>query len=225
MKEKVLPNRINEKIVGVQQVRLVGDNVTPGIYSFKEAYKIADDLNLDLVEINGEQNPIICKILDYEKYLYEQKKKNKENKQKPQEIKEIQLSPQINEHDLNLDLVEINGEQNPVICKILDYEKYLYEQKKKNKENKQKPQEIKEIQLSPQINEHDFNFKVEHAIKFLKEKNKVKAFVLFKGRSINYKDQGDTVINKFCESLSQYGKIEKSPVLEGRKLTVIINPK
>ena len=153
MKEKVLPNRINEKIVGVQQVRLVGDNVTPGIYSFKEAYKIADDLNLDLVEINGEQNPIICKILDYEKYLYEQRKKNKENKQKPQEIKEIQLSPQ--------------------------------------------------------INEHDFNFKV----------------VLFKGRSINYKDQGDTVINKFCESLSQYGKIEKSPILEGRKLTVIINPK
>ena len=169
MKEKVLPNRINEKIVGVQQVRLVGDNVTPGIYSFKEAYKIADDLNLDLVEINGDQNPIICKILDYEKYLYEQKKKNKENKQKPQEIKEIQLSPQ--------------------------------------------------------INEHDFNFKVEHAIKFLKEKNKVKAFVLFKGRSINYKDQGDTIINKFCESLLQYGKIEKSPVLEGRKLTVIINPK
>ena len=77
MKEKVLPNRINEKIVGVQQVRLVGDNVTPGIYSFKEAYKIADDLNLDLVEINGEQNPIICKILDYEKYLYEQKKKKR----------------------------------------------------------------------------------------------------------------------------------------------------
>lgn len=169
MKEKSFPNRINDKIVGVQQVRLVGDNVTPGVYSFQEAYKIADDLNLDLVEINGNQDPIICRILDYEKYLYEKKKREKENKQKPQEIKEIQLSSQ--------------------------------------------------------INEHDFNFKLNHAIKFLKDNNKVKAFIFFKGRSINYKEQGEEVINKFCEKLAEYGKIEKSPMLEGKKLSVTINPK
>jgi translation initiation factor IF-3 len=128
---------------------------------------------------------------------------------------------------LNLDLVEISPTANPPVCKIIDYQKFLYEQKKKQKEMKAKNVKIvvKEIRLGPQTDEHDFNFKLKHAIRFLQDGNKVKVEVFFRGRTIIYKDQGETQLLKFAEALLEYGKPEMLPKLEGKKMMMIIAPK
>ncbi len=168
---KELPNRINDAIKGVREVRLVGDNVEQGIYSFAEAMRIADGQNLDLVEISPTAVPPVCKIIDYQKFLYHQKKREKEQKAKS--------------------------------AKIV----------------------IKEIRFGPQTDEHDYNFKLKHAQEFLKEGNKVKAYVFFKGRSILFKEQGELLLARFANDLEDYGKVEQLPKLEGKRMIVNIAPK
>ena len=152
-------------------VRVVGEDITTGIYSIKDALIMADEMGLDLVEISPNANPPVCKIVDYQKLLYEQKKKQKEMKAKS--------------------------------AKIV----------------------VKEIRLGPQTDEHDFNFKIKHAIKFLQEGNKVKVDVFFRGRTIVYKEQGETQLLKFAEALFEYGKPEMMPKLEGKRMIMIIAPK
>ena len=152
-------------------MRLVGDNVTPEIYNTKEALQMAFAQELDLVEISPTANPPVCRILDYQKFLYEQKKKQKEMKAKSMKVV------------------------------------------------------LKEIRLGPQTDEHDFNFKLNHAIKFLKEGCKIKVDVFFKGRTIIYKDQGETMLLKFAEALLEYGKPEQMPKMEGKRMLMIIAPK
>lgn len=164
------PHRINEKITAAK-VRLVGDNVEPGLISTREALKIANDLDLDLVEIAAQADPPVCKIIDYKKFLYDQKKKQKELKQKA--------------------------------AKVV----------------------IKEIRFGPNTDEHDFNFKLKHAQKFLSEGAKVKAFVFFKGRSILFKDKGEILLLKFATELEEYGSVEQLPKLEGKRMTMFIAPK
>lgn len=166
-----MPNRINEKIRGVKEVRLVGENVEQGIYSYQEAMRIADEQELDLVEISASANPPVCRILDYQKYLYQQKKKQKEAKANS--------------------------------AKVV----------------------IKEIRFGPQTDEHDYDFKLKHAIEFLKEGSKVKAYVFFKGRSILFKEQGELLLARFCQDLEEYGKPDRVPVLEGKRMIVNLTPK
>jgi translation initiation factor IF-3 len=127
---------------------------------------------------------------------------------------------------MELDIVEISPQANPPVCKIMDYQKYLYELKKKQKEIKAKSAKVsvKEIRLGPNTDEHDFNFKVKHAISFLKEGNKVKIDVLFKGRSILYKEQGEIMLRNFAKSCEEYGKPDQPPRLEGKRMLMIINP-
>lgn len=149
----------------------MGDNVEPGIYNIKEALQMAYDQELDLVEISPGANPPVCRILEYQKFLYEQKKKQKEMKAKSTKIV------------------------------------------------------VKEIRLGPQTDDHDFNFKLNHAIKFLKEGCKVKVDVFFKGRTIIYKDQGEAMLLKFAEALLEYGKPEQMPKMEGKRMLMIIAPK
>lgn len=126
-----------------------------------------------------------------------------------------------------LDLVMISPNANPPVCKIIEYQKFLYEQKKREKERKANSQKIviKEIRLSPQTDDHDFEFKLNHAIRFLKEGNKVKVDVFFRGRSIVYKEQGEQQLLKFAEALLEYGKPEQMPRLEGKRMLMIIAPK
>lgn len=126
-----------------------------------------------------------------------------------------------------LDLVEISPKANPPVCKIMDYKKFLYEQKKKQKEMKAKTAKIvvKEIRLGPNIDDHDFNFKLKHAINFLQDGAKVKVEVFFKGRSIIYKDKGEIVLLKFAQELEEYGKVERMPKLEGKRMIMIMTPK
>lgn len=150
---------------------MVGEDIESGIYNIKDALKMADEMGLDLVEISPNANPPVCKIVDYQKLLYEQKKKQKELKAKS--------------------------------AKIV----------------------VKEIRLGPQTDEHDFNFKLKHAIKFLQEGNKVKVDVFFRGRTIVYKEQGETQLLKFAEALFEYGKPEMMPKLEGKRMIMIIAPK
>ncbi len=164
------PNNINEHI-RAREVRLVGDNVTAGIYSIQEALKIAEDLELDLVEISPNAEPPVCKALDYQKYLYQQKKKAKEIKAKSTKIV------------------------------------------------------VKEIRFGPQTDDHDYNFKLKHAMGFLKEGAKVKAYVFFKGRSILFKEQGEVLLLRFANDLEDYGKVEQMPVLEGKRMIIMISPK
>ena len=166
-----MPNRINEKIVGVREVRLVGDNVEQGVYSYQEAIRIADDQNLDLVEISPNAEPPVCRIVDYQKFLYAKKKKEKEAKAN------------------------------------------------------QKKMEVKEIRFGPQTDEHDYQFKLKHAIGFLKEGSKVKAYVFFRGRSILFKEQGEELLSRFCVDLEEFGKPDKVPTLEGKRMIVMISPK
>jgi translation initiation factor IF-3 len=130
-------------------------------------------------------------------------------------------------NDQGLDLVEISPNANPPVCKVIDYKKFLYEQKRKQKEMKAKTAKIvvKEIRLGPNTDDHDFNFKLKHAIKFLQEGAKVKVDVFFKGRSIVYKDQGELILLKFADDLSEYGKPEQLPKLEGKRMMMIISPK
>jgi translation initiation factor IF-3 len=129
--------------------------------------------------------------------------------------------------EMELDLVEIVANAEPPVCKIVDYKKFLYEQKKKAKEIKAKATKviIKEIRFGPNTDEHDFNFKLKHAIKFLEEGSKVKAFVFFKGRSIVYKEQGEVLLLRFAQALEDYGKVESLPQLEGKRMIIFIAPK
>ncbi len=153
-------------------VRVVGDNVTePGVYPLREALSIADSLGLDLVEISPNADPPVCKVIDYSKFLYQQKKKQKEMKAKA--------------------------------VKVV----------------------VKEIRFGPQTDEHDFQFKLRHAQKFLSEGAKVKAFVFFKGRSILFKEQGEILLLRFATELEDYGKVEQMPKLEGKRMTMFISPK
>lgn len=126
-----------------------------------------------------------------------------------------------------LDLVEISPKANPPVCKIIDYSKFKYEQKKKQKEIKAKAQKtvIKEIRFGPNTDDHDFNFKVKHAVKFLEEGSKVKAFVHFVGRTIVYKDRGEILLLRFAQALEEYGKVEQMPKMEGKRMFLFIAPK
>ena len=128
---------------------------------------------------------------------------------------------------LELDLVEISPTSVPPVCRVIDYRKFLYEQKRKQKEIKAKTARIvvKEIRLGPNTDEHDFNFKLKHAINFLQEGAKVKVDVFFKGRSIVYKDQGEIKLLNFAQNLAEYGKVEQLPKLEGKRMIMIIAPK
>ncbi len=162
--------RINEEITA-SKVRLVGDNIPEqGIYSVSEALKMADELGLDLVEITSKVDPPVCKIIDYQKFLYQQKKKAKEMKANSTKIV------------------------------------------------------IKEIRFGPNTDEHDFQFKLKHAIGFLQEGSKVKASVFFKGRSILYVDQGEKLLLRFAVELEEYGRAEQMPKLEGKRMIMMIAP-
>ena len=164
-------HRINKQI-RVPEVRLVGDNVENGIYSTLDALSLADEMYLDLVEISSNANPPVCKMIDYQKFLYDKKKKEKE-------MKKIQKANQI---------------------------------------------EVKEIRMTPNTDDHDFNFKLNHAIRFLKDNNKVKVTVFYKGREIMYQENGEIMILKFAEALKDYGTVETLPKLEGKRLSLIIKP-
>lgn len=128
---------------------------------------------------------------------------------------------------MELDLVEISPNADPPVCKIIDYQKFLYQQKKKQKEMKAKAVKVvvKEIRFGPQTDEHDFQFKLRHAEKFLAEGAKVKAFVFFKGRSILFKEQGEILLLKFAQALEEIGKVEQMPQLEGKRMIMFISPK
>lgn len=160
------------KYIRSQVVRLVGDNIeNPGIVSIEEALKLADELELDLVEISPNASPPVCKVVDYQKFLYQQKKKQKELKAKSTKIV------------------------------------------------------VKEIRFGPNTDEHDFNFKLKHAIKFLEEGAKVKAYVFFKGRSILFKEQGEVLLLKLAQELEDYAKVEQLPKLEGKRMIMFFTPK
>ena len=162
--------RINNEI-RVPQVRLVGDNIAePDIYPIAKALKLADELELDLVEISAKADPPVCKILDYQKYLYQQKKKAKEMKSNASKVV------------------------------------------------------IKEIRFGPNTDEHDFQFKLKHAMEFLQEGAKVKSSVFFKGRSIVYADQGEKLLLRFAVELEEYGRAEQMPKLEGKRMFMMIAP-
>ena len=128
---------------------------------------------------------------------------------------------------MELDLVEISPKADPPVCKIIDYSKFLYQQKKKQKEMKAKTQKIvvKEIRFGPNTDDHDFEFKMRHAEKFLKDGAKVKAYVFFKGRSILFKEQGEILLLKLATSLEELGTVEQMPKLEGKRMTMMISPK
>ena len=169
--EKEMPNRINDKIRGVREVRLVGDNVEQGIYTFQTAMRMADEQNLDLVEISPNAEPPVCRILDYQKFLYQKKRKEKEAKANSKKM------------------------------------------------------EVKEIRFGPQTDDHDYNFKLKHAQEFLKEGNKVKAYVFFRGRSIVFKEQGELLLARFANDLAEFGKPEAVPSLEGKRMILNLTPK
>ncbi len=126
-----------------------------------------------------------------------------------------------------MDLVEISDKADPPVCKIIDYSKFIYEQKKKTKELKTKATKsiIKEIRFGPNTDEHDFDFKLKHARKFLEEGSKVKAYVHFKGRTIIHKERGEVLLLKFVQELEEVGKVEQMPRLEGKRMFILINPK
>lgn len=130
-------------------------------------------------------------------------------------------------NELELDLVEISPKADPPVCKIMEYKKFLYEQKKREKILKAKATKvvIKEIRFGPQTDDHDYEFKKKHAIKFLGEGAKLKAYVFFKGRSIIYKDQGQILLLKLAQELEEYGKVEQMPKLEGKRMTMFLSPK
>jgi len=163
-------NAINDQITA-SQVRLVGDNVTQGIYPIAQAMKMADEQGLDLIEIAPQADPPVCRIMDYQKFQYQQRKRAKEQKAKSTKVV------------------------------------------------------VKEIRFGPQTDEHDYNFKLKHAIGFLKEGAKVKSYVFFKGRSILFKEQGEVLLLRFANDLEEYGKLEQMPVLEGKRMTIMLSPK
>lgn len=152
-------------------MRVVGENVEQDIYNIKDALEIAEKQGLDLVEISPTANPPVCRVIDYKKFLYDQKKKQKEIKAKT--------------------------------VKVV----------------------VKEIRLGPNTDDHDFNFKLNHARKFLEEGAKVKVDVFFKGRTIVYKDKGEIILLKFAKELEEVGKVERMPKLEGKRMIMIMAPK
>ncbi len=129
--------------------------------------------------------------------------------------------------ELELDLVEISPNAEPPVCKVIDYQKFLYQQKKREKELKSKQVKVvvKEIRFGPQTDDHDYEFKLRHAIEFLKEGAKIKAFVFFKGRSILFKEQGEVLLLRFANDLEEYGKVDQMPLLEGKRMIITLSPK
>ena len=129
--------------------------------------------------------------------------------------------------ELELDLVEISPSANPPVCKVIDYSKFLYQLKKKEKEQKAKNVKVvvKEIRFGPQTDEHDYNFKLKHAISFLEEGAKLKAYVFFKGRSILFKEQGEVLLLRLANDLEEYGKVDQMPLLEGKRMIIMLSPK
>ena len=129
--------------------------------------------------------------------------------------------------EMELDLVEISPNADPPVCKIVDYQKFLYQQKKKQKEIKANAAKIvvKEIRFGPNTDDHDYNFKLKHAINFLEEGAKVRAYVFFKGRSILFKEQGEKLLARFVSDLDDYGKVDQTPRLEGKRMIIILSPK
>jgi len=150
---------------------LVGDNVEQGVYPIEEALRIADELEMDLIEISPNAVPPVCRVADYQKFLYQLKKKEKENKAKQ--------------------------------AKVV----------------------VKEIRFGPQTDEHDYNFKLKHAIGFLQEGAKLKAYVFFKGRSILFKEQGEVLLLRFANDLEEYAKVDQLPLLEGKRMIIQLSPK
>ena len=161
---------INHQI-RVKTVRVVGENIEQGIYAVEDARKLAEELELDLVLISPDAKPPVCKIIDFSKFLYQQKKKQKEIKAKAARVV------------------------------------------------------VKEIRFGPNTDDHDFNFKLNHAIKFMKDGAKVKAYVFFKGRSILFKEQGEILLLRFAQELEEYGKVEQLPKLEGKRMIMLMSPK
>jgi translation initiation factor IF-3 len=163
--------RINEKIFA-NSVRVVGDNIdTPEVMSKVAALQLAESMGLDLVEISPNADPPVCKIIDYNKFLYQQRRKQK----------------------------ELKAKQTKIV--------------------------VKEIRFGPQTDEHDYNFKLKHAQKFLAEGAKVKAYVFFKGRSILFKEQGEILLLRFAQDLEEYGKVEQFPKLEGKRMIIVLASK
>jgi len=167
---KEAEHRINH-FIRVPQVRLVGENIEPGVYSTQDALKMAQEQGLDLVEISPQADPPVCKIIDYNKFLYDKKKKEKEMKANA------------------------------------------------------KISEVKEIRFTPNTDDHDFDFKAKHAEKFLKDGNKVKAYVQFKGRAIQFQDRGQLLLLKFAERLAEIANLESMPKMEGRRMLAMFAPK
>lgn len=167
--EKVL-HRINDKILA-RQIRLVREGQEPIVMATPAALKLAEEEGLDLVEISPKADPPVCKILDYKKFLYNQKKKQK----------------------------ELKAKQSKIV--------------------------VKEIRFGPNTDDHDFNFKLAHAKKFLEEGSKLKAYVFFKGRTIVFKDRGEILLLRLAQELAEFGVVEQMPKLEGKKMIMMINPK
>ncbi|MDQ7916813.1 translation initiation factor IF-3 [Mesonia sp. MT50] len=164
------PHRINGKI-RAEEVRLVGDNVEMGVYPIKKALALAEELGVDLVEISPNAKPPVAKAMDYKKFLYEQKKREKSLKAKASKVV------------------------------------------------------VKEIRFGPNTDDHDYEFKKNHGKKFLEEGAKLKAYVFFKGRSIVFKDQGEILLLRLAQDLEEVGKVEQMPKLEGKRMTMFIAPK
>ena len=162
--------RVNEQI-RCREVRIVGDDVESEVMPTRQALQLAQQKGVDLVEISPNAVPPVCRLINYSKFLYQQKKRQKELKAKQVKI------------------------------------------------------EVKEIRFGPQTDEHDYNFKLKHAMEFLQEGNKVKAYVFFRGRSILFKDQGEVLLLRFANDLEEYGKVEQMPVLEGKRMILFIAPK
>ena len=152
-------------------VRVVGDDIETQVMNIQDALKLADKMELDLVEISPNADPPVCKIIDYQKYLYQQKKKQKEIKAKTVKVT------------------------------------------------------VKELRFGPNTDDHDYNFKLKHAIRFLEEGAKVRAYVFFKGRSILFKEQGEVLLLRFANDLEEYGKVEQLPRLEGKRMIISFSPK
>ena len=169
-REEVDQHRINEKILS-REIRLVTEGGEPQVISTAEAIQLAEEQDMDLVEISPNANPPVCKLMDYRKFLYNQKRKEKELKAKQSKV------------------------------------------------------ELKEIRFGPNTDEHDFNFKLAHARKFLEQGNKLKAYVFFRGRTIVFKDRGEILLLKFVTELEDVGAVEQLPKLEGKRMIIMINPK
>jgi translation initiation factor IF-3 len=162
--------RINEKI-RAREVRVVGEDIEQGVFPIMEAIRMAERLGMDLIEISPTAEPPVCRISDYQKFIYQQKKRQKEQKAKAMKVV------------------------------------------------------VKEIRFGPQTDDHDYNFKLKHAKSFLEEGAKVKAYVFFKGRSILFKEHGEVLLLRFATDLEELGKVEQMPQLEGKKMIIILSPK